>query len=119
MGIFGDLKKSLAESPGRILLSQLADIQQQMATCPESLRTAILMGFVEKRGRLLGSLGNWSANGRIETGKALQKQGRQTFDMNVTEGFALWLAGAWLESMERPGVEAAKVHDFLSQIPSF
>lgn len=119
MGILGDFKRSLAESAGRILLSQLADTQQKMAQLPEPIRTAALMGFVDKRRNLLANFGNWSSDGRIEMGKSLQKKARETFDMNVSEGYALWLAGAWLESMERPGSEAGEVHDFLNRIPGF
>ena len=116
MGLFGDFKKSLAESAGRIIFSQLADTQQKMAGLPEHIRTAALLGFAKKRKLLLEQLDNWTSDGRIEMGKTLQSKARETLNMNVAEGYALWLAGAWLESMERPGPDAAKAHDFLEEV---
>jgi hypothetical protein len=52
-------------------------------------------------------------DGRLAMAQTLQKTARQTLDLNVAEGYALWLAGAWLESMDRPGIDAAKTHDYL------
>jgi hypothetical protein len=115
MGLFGDFKKSLAESAGRILWSQLQDTQQKMARLTEPVRTAALLGFLEKRDRLISNLDNMTSDGRIDLGKSLQSKARQTLDLNVAEGYALWLTGAWLESMNRPGIEAARVFEFLDQ----
>lgn len=115
MGLFGDFQKSLAESAGRILWSQLQDTQQKMARLTEPVRTEALLRFVDKRERLIPALDNMTSNGRLEMAKTLQKQARETLDMNVAEGYALWLASAWLESMDRPGLEAAKTHEFLDQ----
>lgn len=116
MGMFSDFKQSLSESSGRILWSQLADTQQKMARLPEHIRTAALMGFLTKRDKLIDALDNMTGDGRIALGKELQSKARSTFDMNLAEGYALWLTGAWLESMDRPGLEAARTHEFLDQV---
>lgn len=114
MGLFDDFKRSLAESPGRILLIQLQETQQKLAQLSATVSNAALLGFVNKRERILPELDNMTSIGRIQMGKSLQAQARKTIDLNIAEGYALWLAGAWLESMERPGLEAAKVHHFLN-----
>ena len=115
MGMFGDFKKSMSESAGRILWSQLADTQQKMARLSEPVRTNALLGFVHKRDRLIDLLDNMTSDGRIAMGKQLQSKARETLDLNVSEGYALWLTGAWLESMDRPGLEAARTHEVLDQ----
>ena len=116
MGIFGDFKKSLSESPGRILLSQLKDTEEKLFKLSDPIAKTVLIGFAKKRQLLLVSLNNWTSDGCIQMGKTLQTQARQTLDMNVSEGYALWLAGAWLESMNRPGPEAAQVHKELNML---
>jgi hypothetical protein len=115
VGMFDDFKKSLSESPGRILWSQLADTQQKMARLTEPVRTAALMGFMGKREKLVGMLDNMTSHGRLDLAKQLQAKAKQTVDLDVAEGYALWLTGAWLESMDRPGIDAARTHEFLDQ----
>jgi hypothetical protein len=114
--MFDDFKRSLSESAGRILWSQLADTQQKMARLSEPVRTAALLGFLHKRDKLVDMLDNMTSDGRIEVGKNLQSKARATLDLNVAEGYALWLTGAWLESMDRPGLDAAKTHEFLDRV---
>ena len=115
MGMFDDFKRSLAESPGRVLWTQLQDTQQRMARLSEPVCTAALLGFMQKRDRIVPSLNNMTSDGRISLGRTLQKKARETFDLNVSEGYALWLAGAWLETVELPGPDAAKAHEFLDR----
>lgn len=113
MGLFGDFRQSLQESAGRILWGQLQDTARKLTNLENGIRAKSMAGFLDKRKRLIPLLSNMSADGRIETGIRLQKEAKQTFDMNVSEGYALWLTGAWLESMERPGIDAVKTHDYL------
>ena len=113
--MFDDFKKSLAESPGRILWAQLQETQQKMSRLTEPVRTNALLGFGEKRERLIPALDNMTSTGRIEMGKHLQTKARETLNSNVSEGYALWLTGVWLETMDRPGIEAARTHEFLDQ----
>lgn len=116
MGLFDDFKKSLAESPGRVLWTQLQDTQQKMSRLSEPVRTNALLGFLRKRDTLIRRIDNMTSDGRVEMGKQFQVKARETLNLNVSEGYALWLTGAWLESMDRPGIEAARVHEFLDQV---
>ena len=115
MGLFGDFKKSLSESPGRILWGQLQDTQQKMARLNPDICANALAGFVTMRDHLIPTLDNMTQEGRLKTAKQIQDSARQTLDLDVGKGYALWLTGAWLESMNRPGIEAAKVCDYLDQ----
>ena len=74
-----------------------------------------LVGFVNMRDHLIPKLDNMTKDGQLKTAKQIQDNARETLDMDVGKGYALWLTGAWLESMNRPGIEAAKVCDFLDQ----
>ena len=113
--MFNDLKKSLAESPGRVLWAQLRDTHQKMSRLTDPVRTNALLGFVAKRERLIPALDNMTSTGRIDMGKHLQAKARETLNSNVSEGYALWLAGAWLEAMDQPGIDAARTVEFLDQ----
>lgn len=113
MGLLSDFKQSFSESPGRILWSQLADTRGKLVGLSDNVRAAALMGFVDKRNLLLARLDNMSSAGKIELGITLQKRARETFNLDMSEGYALWMTGAWLESMERPRLDAARTHDFL------
>jgi len=115
MGMLNDFKKSLAESPGRILWGQLQDTQQKMARLNPEVCANALAGFVQMRDHLIPMLDNMTKDGQLKTAKEIQDGARQSLDMDVGKGYAMWLTGAWLESMNRPGIEAARVCDFLDQ----
>jgi hypothetical protein len=114
MGLFSEFKQSLRESAGRILWSQLKDTKAKLIRLPGEVRAQALMGFVDKREKLIPKLDNMSSEGRIEMGTLLQKKARETFNMNMSEGYALWLTGAWIESMNRPGPEAEQTYEYLN-----
>ena len=86
-----------------------------MARLSPDVCGSAIIGFVKMRNHLIASLDNMSKDGQIATAIKIQKNARETFDMDMGKGYALWLTGAWLESMNRPGIEAAKVCDFLDQ----
>jgi hypothetical protein len=113
MGLFGDFKQSLSESAGRILWDQLQDTQRKLANLPDQVRADALMKFVSGRAALLPQLDNMSTDGKIKIGIELQKRARATFDLNMAAGYGYWLTGAWIESMVRPGLQAAQTFDYL------
>lgn len=116
MGLIGDFKQSLRESAGRILWGQLQDTMVKLDSLEEAIRNRALSGFHDKCVRFAPYLDNMSVDGRIETAIRFQKEARKTFDLNMAEGYALWLTGAWLESMNRPGPDADKTFGNLSRL---
>lgn len=116
MGILSDLKRSLSESPGRILWEQLQDAQLKMRGLSEAVRTSALIGFSDNCSRIAPTIDNMTRDGRIKLGRSLQDKGKDVLDMNVSEGYSLWLTGAWLESMNRQGLEAARTFEFLNRV---
>jgi hypothetical protein len=87
-----------------------------MASASPAVANGALLLFAENRRKQLELIDNISSKGRIELGKKLQREARTTFNLNMTDGFALWLTGAWLESMERPGLDAIRTYDTLEQM---
>lgn len=95
---------------------QLQGVHQELLQLPKPLFGKTVSGYVDKRAEILSSIDEWSSAGRIREGKALQRQGHKERDFNRSSAYALWLTGAWLESMERPGIEAMQVHEFLNAL---
>lgn len=72
--------------------------------------------FVSKRESLRTEMGNMSAKGCIKTGQKLQAESKKTADIDISGSCALWMAGAWLESLHRTSDKAKKVHAFLDAV---
>ena len=72
---------------------------------------AAIQSHLDKKRELSYELDNITPNGAIKIGIQLQKKGLQTIDINITEGYAIWFTGLWLESMCRPGDDAKAVHE--------
>ncbi|HEX7114317.1 MAG TPA: hypothetical protein VF193_04245 [Steroidobacter sp.] len=108
--------QAASESRGQLLWTLLQDTISRMGGLPDRVRAAAIAGYLDKRTKLIDKLENMSEDGRIKMGKFLQSEARKQFDTNMAEGYALWLAGAWLESMQRPGAQAAMTHQYLESM---
>lgn len=75
-----------------------------------------MVSFVDKCELLERERVNWSQAGRLKMGRDLQTKARKEFDFNQAESYALWLAGAWLESSERLSPDATFVHETLQEL---
>ena len=111
MGIFDGFKKSLEESPGRVMLQLLHSHAPKFQNLPQHIEMAAIQSHLDKKRELSYELDNITPNGAIKIGIQLQKKGLQTIDINITEGYAIWFTGLWLESMCRPGDDAKAVHE--------
>jgi len=116
MGIFDSFKQANAESPGRVMMSQLRNAQQEMASMSERVRGQVVMDFREKRKSIISRLSNMTKEGILKTGKDFQVAGNKLRRTVPVEGYPLLLVGMWLESGYRPGMDAAAVHKFLDDI---
>jgi hypothetical protein len=82
----------------------------------DDLRVEALTGFIDKREKLLSHIRNMTSKGRIDMGRMLQDEARKKYDIHTSESFALWMAGAWLESMERKSDAAQEIHYSLNEL---
>lgn len=57
--------------------------------------------FLNKKQDILTESKNWSQDGKISVANVLRTKARQTFDLNMVEGYALWMTSAWLENGAR------------------
>ena len=111
MGLFSDLKKNWQESPGRVLLIQLQRHAPRFQNLPVHIKRASILSFISRKNKILKDLDNMTPEGAIKTGIQLQRDGLETIDFNISEGYAIWFTGVWLESMFRPGNEARTAHE--------
>lgn len=116
MGFFSALKEAAENSHGEKLWAFLQDTLRQMGIQTDEVRDEALVRFVEKRSNLIAHLPQMTKEGRVKMGKFLQAEARKKYDTHLSEGYALWLAGAWLESIERPGVKAGMTHEALNTL---
>lgn len=117
MGLWSTLVESAQEANeaahGDRLEKGLASTLALMTQLDGNIRAHSVERFIDKRNRLKANMVNWSRDGRVDMGRALQNEARKQFDLNQAESYALWLAGAWIESGERRSARAQYVHDFI------
>ena len=116
MGLFDIFKEANEGAHGTRLESGFQETMQFLASMDDDLRVQALLRFLEKREKLLSHLRNMTDKGRIDMGRMLQDEARKKYDINTTEAYALWMAGAWLESMERKSSAARDVHSALEDL---
>lgn len=120
MGFFDALKNAANEANeaahGERLKSGLASTISCVGALDDKVRAVALIKFIEKRKKLQERLPNWSRDGRIKVGRKLQDEARKCFDLDQAESYALWLAGAWIESGERESAAANYVHHALEEL---
>jgi len=112
------------EIQGAKLFKSLADNLERLSKMDSVVFDQAIRTFVSKRESLSLNMGNMSPKGCIQTGQKLQIESKQFVDLDVSHSCALWLTGAWLESLHRTSDKAKYVHAFLSDItednfPSF
>lgn len=116
MGLFSGFKQSLAESPGRVLLQQVGQLAEKFGGLPPHIRQSALVGYVQRRNAVIANLDNMTVEGTFKLGVTLQREGRKAIDVNMSDGYAILMTGIWLESMNRPGAEAARAHQILNDL---
>jgi len=112
------------EIQGAKLLKNLSDNLERLSKMDSVVFDQAISTFVSKRDSLSLAMVNMSSKGCIQTGQKLQIESKQFADLDVSHSCALWLTGAWLESLHRTSDKAKYVHALLSDIteddfPSF
>ncbi len=101
---------------GKRLRDGLASSGNHLKQLDEQVLNVAMSRFVEKCEQLDAQQINWSKDGRIKMGRALQEEAKKQYDFNQAESFALWLAGAWLESGSRNSDDAVFVRSALEHL---
>jgi hypothetical protein len=101
---------------GRRLREGLLSTGAQLKGMEEHLLNRTMQAFISKCDALTSELDNWSKQGRVKIGRELQARARREFDFNQVESYALWLAGAWLESGSRTSADALFVRRALEEL---
>lgn len=119
-GFFGRLVGAAVEANesahGKRLRDGLVSTGDHLKRLDERVQEAALRRFLEKCQSISEDEINWSRDGRIKMGRALQEEAKKQFDFNQAESFALWMAGAWLESGSRNSDDATFVRQTLDHL---
>jgi hypothetical protein len=111
--IFDAAKGANDEAHGERLLQDVQSSFAKMENLDKNIQYMAMMGYIQIRQRLVEQMSNWSREGRIDIGRAMQNQARGTFPTDMAGGYAKWLAGAWLESQERRSLKAQQAFGLL------
>ena len=119
-GFFGRAAAAISdaseEAHGARLRAGLTSTGQHLQKLEPEVIGSMMTRYLEKRQMLANQRANWSRDGRIKMGSQLQQEAKKHYDFNQAESYALWLAGAWLESAERRSADAEFVHDALNKL---
>lgn len=116
MGFFSIISDANEDAHGERLKRGMQDTLHLLSTFEDMARAKTLMKFLDKKQKLSSSPQNFTAKNRIAMGRLMQDEARKLYDIDRPESFALWMAGAWIESMERRSSAACLVHEYLSEL---
>jgi len=118
MGFFDSLASAVSDASevahGTRILREFDDSIRRIA--PLEGRDEIIRQFVNQRAIIRREMHNWSRDGTLSQATVLRKKARQTFDLNVVDGYSLWLTSAWLEASVRRSPDAQHVWQQLDQL---
>lgn len=116
MGLLDIFKEANEDAHGARLERGLQDTMSLLATLDDDIRVNALMRYMDKRNKLLSNIRNMTSKGCIDMGIFLQDEARKKYDTDLAESCALWMAGAWFESMERDSQSALAVYSSLNDL---
>lgn len=123
MGFFGGSGNSNQndhdEKEGQRLLQFANRTFAELEQLDGAAQHAAMSGFLELIEDLSSKMAEWSSEERIRLGLTLQDEAIGAFRHNRAIGYALWLAGAWLESGARTSRSAYQAHELLSGFASY
>lgn len=118
MGFFDSLVTAVSDASetahGARLRNEFDDSIRRIA--PLDGRDEVIRRFVYQRTIIRREMHNWSRDGTLSQATILRKKARQSFDLNVVDGFSLWLTSAWLEASVRRSADAHHVWQQLDQL---
>jgi hypothetical protein len=120
MGFFSGIKdaafKANEDAHGARLLREFRDSIGKMGNMPSERSDEIIQRYVSKRAKIKPSMVNWTFDGILSMAKSLKDEARRVTDLNIIEGYALWMTSAWLESGVRTSDNAREVFTQLDEL---
>lgn len=110
------IKEANEDAHGKRLTEGLRSTGDSLKNLDERVRQLAFKKFLDKKALMEIEMINWSFEGRIKMGRMLQDKARKSYDFDQAESYALWLAGAWLESGCRQSDDAVFVYHALEGI---
>lgn len=112
---FGDVD----QQHGQRLLQQLNWTFAELEQLDDAGQKSIMSDFLALLEKFSAEMGAWSLEERIRLGQSFQQEAIEAFPNNRLIAYALWLAGAWLESGARRSRSAIQAHELISGFASF
>lgn len=110
------VKHVTGDVQGAKLVKGLAVNLEVLSEMDDAIFDRAVSAFVSKRELLRTDMKNMSSKGCIQTGQKLQIESKKIADLDKSGSCALWLAGAWLESLHRTSDKAKAVHFLLEKV---
>lgn len=114
-GIFDAARVANEDAHGDRLLCEVQSTFSTMEKLDSAVQYKAIKRYLQIRERLIGQMPNMSRDGHIKLGKTMRLQARNTFDIDMSGGYAKWLGGAWLESGARNSLKARQAHELLEE----
>lgn len=116
MGFLENLKRAHRMATDEVEGDRLWEgVSSSLKTINPVYRPA-LEQYVQLLRATAAQVSNFSREGRIKVGRAMQEEARSKFDFDVAGAHALWLAGAWLEAGERSSPAAQRAFEALNRL---
>ena len=99
--MMGAVSNASESAHGDRLQKEFDDSVRKLGNMDRSVADEVIRRFVLKRASIKGEMRNWSRDGKISMSGTLRRKAREAFDLNVVEGYALWMTSTWLECSVR------------------
>lgn len=116
--LWGETKRVWNETRGGILRDQLSETMTLLSKSDERILEDFHRWLYSTYTALRDDLYKMSVDGQVSFAKKLQDEARKTIDFDLGKSYAMWIAGAWLESKHLPGDHAKNVHEYLDKFLS-
>ena len=117
MSFFSALRDAVVDASesahGVRLKAEFDDSVRRLARMDKAVSDEAIRLFVEKRAAILVKMANWTRVGKLTVSASTRSEARRVTDLNLTEGYALWMTSAWLECSVRTSADSRHVFEQL------
>lgn len=117
MSFFSALRDAVADASesahGVRLKAEFDDSVRSLARMDKAISDEAIRQFIEKRAAIVVKMANWTRVGKLTVAASTRTEARRVTDLNLTEGYALWMTSAWLECSMRTSADSRHVFEQL------